>query len=656
MIIDKDAETGQLIWSPDQTTIAQSRINAFTQFVQQHDVSAESYQELWEWSVAQPEHFWELFVQYAGVQFGTRPQQIRSDEPMPDTRWFPGSTLNYARHLLEGHEGTALIAIAENGSREEYSWDRLRDEVAALAAYFRSIGVVPGDRVVAILPNVPEAAIGLLAAVSVGAIWSICAPEFGAGALTTRFVQLEPKVVLAAPGYTLAGQSRDRRHELATVLRELPTVEHVVWVDRHSDIPAVEDVQPAHAVSWESATATTTALEFTDVEFDHPLWVLFSSGTTGKPKGIVHGHGGALLEQLKMMDLQSDMRRGDRYLNVASTSWVVWNGLISALGVGATAILLDGNPTYPSLRRVWEIADTEQATSLGLGAGFLHNSAKAGIVPSTDYALSALRSILVTGSPLSPDAYGWVYQNVGDIWLCSMSGGTDIASIFVGGAPTLDVHVGRIQAPTLGVNVQAWDTDGNPTQGIGELVVVDSMPSMPLYLWGDDGTRLHDSYFATYPGIWRHGDFIEFTSTGIIIHGRSDSTLNRNGLRLGPVDIYTIVEALPEVAESMVVGVESGTEYYMPLFIELAAGADPEQTKSRIVAAIRQHLSPRYLPDEIIVMPGIPHTRTGKKLEVPIKRLLQGETLETVVDIGSVDQPELLSHYVDFAQRRVAVQ
>lgn len=656
MIVDKNAKPGQLIWSPDQTTIDQSRINAFTRFVQQNNININNYQELWEWSVTEPERFWELFTQYAGVQFSTLPQQIRSDEPMPDTRWFLGSTLNYARHLLEGHDGTALIAIAEDGTREEYSWDRLRDEVAALAAYFRSIGVVPGDRVVGILPNVPEAAIGLLAAASVGAIWSICAPEFGAGALTTRFAQLEPKVVLAAPGYTLAGQSRDRREEVATVLRELPTVEHVVWVDRHSDTPPPEDVYLPQSISWELATATAATLEFTDVGFDHPLWVLFSSGTTGKPKGIVHGHGGVLLEQLKMMALHSDMQRGDRYLSVASTSWVVWNGLISALGVGATAILLDGNPTYPSLRRVWETADTEQATSLGVGAGFIHNSAKAEIVPGAEYALSGLRSILVTGSPLSPDAYQWVYQNVGDVWLCSMSGGTDIASIFVGGAPTLDVHVGRIQAPTLGVNVQAWDDEGNPTHGIGELVVVDAMPSMPLCLWGDDGTRLHDSYFATYPGTWRHGDFIEFTDTGIIIHGRSDSTLNRNGLRLGPVDIYTVVEALPEVAEAMVVGVESGTDYYMPLFVELAAGAEPEQTKSRIVSAIRQHLSPRYLPDDIVFMPGIPHTRTGKKVEVPVKRLLQGEALETVVDIGSVDQPELLTHYVKFAQRRIVTQ
>lgn len=656
MIINKNAETGQLIWSPDQSTIDQSRINVFAEFLQQNNVEVSNYRELWDWSVTEPERFWELFAQYSGVQFSTLPQQIRSDETMPDTRWFVGSTLNYARHLLEGHEGTALIAIAEDGTREEFSWDRLRSEVAALAAYFRSNGVVPGDRVVAILPNVPEAVIGLLATASVGAIWSICAPEFGAGALTTRFAQLEPKVVLAAPGYTLAGQSRDRREEITTVLCELPTVEHVVWVDRHSDTPTPKDVHLPQSVSWEAATANEAALEFTDVGFDHPLWVLFSSGTTGKPKGIVHGHGGVLLEQCKMMDLHSDMHRGDRYLSVASTSWVVWNGLVSALAVGATAILLDGNPTYPSLRRVWEIADTEQATSLGLGAGFLHNSAKAGIVPEAEYALSALRSILVTGSPLSPDAYRWVYQNVGDVWLCSMSGGTDIASIFVGGAPTLDVHVGRIQAPTLGVNVQAWDNEGNPTKGIGELVVVDAMPSMPLHLWGDDGTRLHDSYFATYPGIWRHGDFIEFTDTGIIIHGRSDSTLNRNGLRLGPVDIYSVVEALPEVAEAMVVGVESGTDYYMPLFVELTAGADPEQTKSRIISAIRRHLSPRYLPDEIVFMPGIPHTRTGKKIEVPVKRLLQGENLGTVVDIGSVDLPELLPHYVEFAQNRAGAR
>jgi acetoacetyl-CoA synthetase len=654
MITNAQAADGEVIWEPDLEHSAETCIARFTAFLGGRDIKiGAGYEELWQWSVDEPEQFWELFAEFAGIGFGGTAGPVCTPDAMPHTRWFPGRTVNFARHLLEGHEGTALIGIAEDGTREDVSWDALRREVASLAAHLRARGVGHGDRVVAILPNVAEAVVGLLAAASVGAVWSVCAPEFGPGAIVTRFAQLDPKVLLAAPGYRLGGKDRDRRGELDEIITQLPTLEHIIWVGRHTSVPSIPTHAPA--VDWTQAVVEPAELVFDDVEFSHPLWVLFSSGTTGIPKGIVHGHGGALLEEMKMLLIHSDLRPGDRYLNVASTSWVLWNSLVSALGVGATAVLVDGNPTFPSIDRVWQITAAEQVAVLGVGAGFVHACAKAALVPMRDHDLGALKSLQVTGSPLSTDGYRWVYGNVGDIWLNSMSGGTDIASIFVGGSPTLPVHVGYIQTAALAVRVESWDDAGNPTRGKGELVVTKPMPSMPLCFWGDDGSRYHESYFATYPGVWRHGDYIEFTHQGILIHGRSDSTLNRNGLRLGSADIYAVVESLPEVAEALVVGAELGTDYYMPLFVHLAEGTNPDVAQEAISRSIRENLSVRYLPDEIVFMPGIPHTRTGKKLEVPIKRLLQGAQLVTVADLGSVDDPVLLEEYARFALGRQAV-
>lgn len=653
MIVDADAPAGGLIWRPDSATAAETGVARIAAFLRDGGIEIDdTYDSLWQWSVDHPEQFWERLVDFAGVQMSGPDGPVRTTEPMPKTQWFPGRTLNFAQHLLEGKDGLAIVAIAEDGAREEWDWAALRREVAALAGYLRSVGVTAGDRVAAILPNVPEALVGLLAAASIGAVWSVCAPEFGPAAMVSRFGQLTPKVVIAAPGYRLSGTDRDRRLEVADVLSQLPEVAKVIWVTRHST------VAPAHieqsSDSWEQATALPREPEYELVDFGHPLWVLFSSGTTGVPKGIVHGHGGALLENIKLLLVHADLRPGDKYFNIASTSWVVWNALISALAVGAAAVLLDGNPTYPSLDRVWKVAADEGVAAMGVSAGFIHACAKAGLQPGQDHDLSRLRALQVTGSPLSADGFRWVYRSVGDVWLCSMSGGTDIASIFVGGVPTLPVHVGRIQAPALAVRVESWDDDGNRTAGKGELVVTAPMPSMPLRLWGDEsGERYHASYFATYPGVWRHGDFIEFTTSGILIHGRSDSTLNRNGLRLGSADIYAAVESLASVAETLVIGAELGDEYYMPLFVQLADGADPTDAERAIGQAIRDSLSARYLPDEIVFMRGIPHTRTGKKLEVPIKRLLQGAALDEVVDLGAVDDPDLLREYANFARARV---
>ncbi|MGX5696262.1 acetoacetate--CoA ligase [Agromyces soli] len=651
MIIDASAAEGEIVWRPDPDALGAAQTERFADFVRARGAElGDGYQALWQWSVDDTDAFWSAFVDFAGVELGGPVGPVRNGAPMPETRWFPGRTLNFAKHLLGDREGVALIAVAEDGTSEEVTFSELRGQVGALAEHLRSRGVEPGDRVVAVLPNVPAAIIALLATASIGAVWSVCAPEFGPGAMISRFRQLEPKALIAAPGYRLSGVDRDRRSEISEVVAALPSLEHVVWVTQHAPaVPAPESTIPA--IDWSDIVRRPVPPQFREVEFSHPLWVLFSSGTTGIPKGIVHGHGGALLEELQMLLFGGDVREGDRYFGVASTSWVVWNTLASAIGVGAIPVVVDGNPTFPSIDRVWEIAATTRTAVIGVGAGFIHACAKAALSPGSEHDLSALREIQVTGSPLSPDGYGWVYREVGDVWLVSMSGGTDIVGCFVGGAPGEPVRVGYIQAPALGVKVESWDESGQPATGKGELVVTEPMPSMPLYFWGDDGSRYRSSYFETYPGVWRHGDFIEFSDHGIRILGRSDSTLNRNGIRLGSADIYAVVESLPEIAEAMVVGAELGPEeYVLPLFVKLADGVTEAGARAAVVASIRANLSARYLPDELIVMRAIPHTRTGKKLEVPVKRLIQGAPLSDVVDLGAVDDPMLLEEYATVAR------
>ena len=529
----------------------------------------------------------------------------------------------------------------------------MRDAVAAVAAGLRRLGVGRGDRVVAVVPNIPEAVVALLACASIGAIWASCSPDFGTRGLVDRFVQIAPKVLIAVDGYTYGGKAFDRREVIDALRAELPTLERTVLIP-YLDPAATAD-GPAET-SWAELTAgPEEPLTFESVPFDHPLWVLYSSGTTGLPKAIVHGHGGVVLEHSKAIGLMFDVRDGDRMFWFTTTGWMMWNFLVGSMLVGGVPVLYDGSPGYPSLDVLWDLAARARVSLFGTSAAFLGACQKAGIRPGETNDLSHLEAIGSTGSPLAVETFGWVYDAVKpDVWLASMSGGTDVVSAFVGGCPLLPVHAGELQARALGAKVEAFDEAGRSVVGeTGELVLTAPLPSMPVGFWNDpDGTRYRESYFEMYPGVWRHGDWIRITERGsAVIEGRSDSTLNRQGIRFGTSELYGVVEALPEIADSLVIGLElPGGGYRMPLFVVLAEGVELDDALvSRINGAIRAALSQRHVPDEIVAVPAVPRTLTGKKMEVPVKRLLQGRPLAAVAAPGAAADPKALDWFADFA-------
>lgn len=638
-----------MLWSPSYVSTAASHIAAFVEWLgTERGLEFGDYADLWRWSVAQPASFWGAVREFFGVRLGAPAEQVLADAMMPGARWFLGAELNYAEHLLGAdRDGTGLIAVHESGTAEDWSWHRLRGAVAAFASYLRSQGVGRGDRVVAFMPNAPEAVVTFLATASLGAIFAICGPEFATPSVAARFGPLEPSVLVATSEYVFAGRRHDRNREIEELRTALPSLRSTVIVGARSSA--------AGATGWDEATATPAELRFEPVPFDHPLWVLFSSGTTGTPKGIVHGHGGILLEHLKFLGLHVDIGVQDRFFWYTSTSWMVWTVLVSGLLHGATLVLYNGSPTHPGPDQLWRIAADQRVTVFGASAAYLHSCAKLDLAPSRDHDLAALRAVHVTGSPLSDKGFRWAHDRIGDdIPVFSSSGGTDVATAFVAGNPLLPVWSGEISGPCLGVNVQVWDEHGRRVVGqVGELVVASPMPSMPLFFWNDpDGTRYKHSYFDTFPGIWRHGDWMEQTERGsVIIYGRSDALLNRMGVRIGTAEIYQAVEAVDEVVEALAVGVEERDGgYWLPLFVVLRQhDALDDGLRQRIVGAIRSGASPRHVPDDIIEVEGIPHTLTGKKLEVPIKRILLG--LPPAIDPDAIDKPELLAAFSKLARK-----
>ncbi|MFI2636555.1 acetoacetate--CoA ligase [Streptomyces collinus] len=643
-------------FTPAPQTAASSRIADFARHV---GVDGTDYPALHHWSVTHLDDFWGAVWEYFDIDAQTPYEQVLAEEAMPGARWFPGATLNYAHHALRNlaDDDVAIIALDETGSGYEVTGGRLRSLVASVAATLRDLGVGQGDRVVGYLPNTPHAIVAFLAAASLGAVWSVCGQDYAPKAAADRFGQLEPTVLIAADGYLFNGTTHDRREAVTELAQALPTLKATVLVD-HVGLPGLTSNHPSLVLPWDDAATRTEELTCIPVPFDHPLWIVFSSGTTGLPKGIVHGHGGVVLEHLKTLGLHSDLGPGDRLLWYTTTHWMMWNMVVSALLTGATTCTYDGSPApFTKLDVLWELTARHRVTVFGTSPQYLLGMAKSGIDPST-HDLSSVRVVGCTGSALPASAYPWVRDHVGDhALLASISGGTDIVSGFAGSAPNTPVWAGELSAPHLGVALAAYDAEGFPVvDQVGELVVTRPMPSMPLSFWNDpDGTRYHDAYFSSYPGIWRHGDWITLTGHGsVIIHGRSDSTLNRNGIRLGSADIHDAVERLPEITEALVIGAEEPDGgYWMPLFVVPAAGVELDDTlRDRIRDAIRAGASPRHVPDEIIQVRGIPHTRTGKKLEVPIKRLLQGTAAEQVVNPAAVDDPELLDYFARLGAER----
>ena len=623
-------------WQPTDRDIADARVTDFARFVQQRTgASLTDYQSLWRWSVDDPSAFWGALWEY--FELGPPPDRVLDDAEMPGAQWFPGVRLNYVDQIVRNArtDRPAILHVSEDGEITELSWRQLHGRTAAFAQTLRSHGVTAGDRVVGYLPNIPEAVIAFLATASIGAVWSACGQDYSAKAALDRLGQLEPVVLVTADGYRYGGKSHDKRDDVATLQAGLPTLRATVLA------------------SELTAETHTNELETVSVDFDHPLWILFSSGTTGLPKGIMHGHGGVVLEHLKALALQSDIGTDDTFFWYTSPSWMMWNFQVAGLLVGATIVCYDGSPSYPRPDALWDIAARVGATVLGTSPGYVLGCAKAGAVPRTEHDLSALRTVGITGSSLPPSSSLWLRDNVGEhVQVASISGGTDVVSAFIGGVRTVPVWPGELSAPYLGVALDAWDESGKPVRGeVGELVITKPMPSMPVAFWNDaDGSRYRSAYFEMFPGVWRHGDWITITDHGsIIVHGRSDSTLNRHGVRMGSADIYQAVERLPEIAEALVIGAEQPDGgYWMPLFVVLADDAElTDELRDRIKRAIREEVSPRHVPDDIIVAPGVPHTRTGKKLEVPIKKLLQGADPAKVVEKSAVDDPALLDWYAD---------
>ncbi|WP_405747117.1 acetoacetate--CoA ligase [Streptomyces sp. NBC_01525] len=623
-------------------------------------LSFTDYADVWRWSTDDLPGFWSAVWEYYGLDGVSDYDEVLADATMPDAHWFTGARLNFARQCLAHatDERPALIAVSETGAPQAISWERLTSEVAGVAATLREMGVGPGDCVAGYLPNIPEAVVALLATAAVGATWTVCSPDFGTPSVLARLRQARPTVLVAADGYRYGGKEYDRRPHAAEILDGLPTVRHLVAVDRlyaSEDGPAWSRRPDVTQHRWTPLSGRQAQPAFADVPFDHPLWILWSSGTTGLPKGIVHGHGGIVVELFKALGLGVDLRADDRYFFHTSTSWMVWNFMVAGLLHGTTLVLYDGSPTHPDINGVWRIAARTGATMVGVGAAYLMAAEKAGAHPAAETDLRAVRSILQTGSAMPDSTWHWVCGLLApDARLQSICGGTDICSVLAGGSPLLPVRTGRISGPALGVALASWDATGQPRTGQqGELVVTAPLPSMPLYFVDDPGDeRYKSSYFDVYPGVWRHGDWATVdTDLSVVVAGRSDATLNRMGVRMGSADLYAVVEALPRIADSLVIGAElSDGRYCMPLFVVPAEGTGfDDALRDEIVGAIRQSLSPRHVPDVVVPIEAVPRTLTGKKLEVPVKHILQGARVTDVSTEGAVTRPDMLAWFADFA-------
>ncbi|MFC5410551.1 acetoacetate--CoA ligase [Larkinella bovis] len=655
------------LWKPDRRLIDSSQMKRYLDWLfVKKGLYFRDYHDLWDWSTTDLEDFWLSIWQFFNIQSQTDFQEVveKPATGLFGTRWFTGATLNYAEHIFRHrtNDRPALLFQSEQRPLTAMSWNELEKQVAALAQFLREKGVRSGDRVVSVLPNSPEAVVAFLATNSLGAIWSSCSPDFGTTSIIDRFRPIEPKVLLAIDGYTYNGKPIDKTGALHELQAALPTLKQVIWIPYlNPDFEPLTGLR-SPAVLWNTVLESypNAALTFEPVPFDHPIWILFSSGTTGKPKAITHSVGGCLLEHLKALVLHQDVQPGDRYFWYSTTGWMMWNYAVASLLAGATLVLYDGSASYPNLDVLWNLAERARINHFGAGAAYLLACMRADLSFSNQPKLSHLRTIGSTGSPLPPEGFRWVYESVKkDVWLISLSGGTDICSGFVGGSPLLPVFEGEIQCRLLGCKLDAFDESGKPVRNeLGEMVILEPMPSMPIYFWNDPGNqRYKASYFEHYDGIWRHGDWIKITDRKtVIIYGRSDATLNRDGVRIGTSEIYSAVESVPAVSDSLVVCLElHGGRYFMPLFVVLKdqPGEPPTELDEAVAQQIRQALrtqySPRHVPDAIFQVPEIPYTISGKKVEAPIKKILMGLSPERVTSRDTLRNPSALDTYIQLA-------
>jgi acetoacetyl-CoA synthetase len=644
-----------VLWTPPPNVRETTEIGRYLAWLErERGLTFADYEALWRWSVDDLAGFWSSIWEFFEVKSHAPFETALASDAMPGASWFPGARLNFAEHLIGSDDDLDQVAIvAQSQTRDpaELSFGGFREQVARARAGLVRLGVGPGDRVVAYLPNIPETVVAFAATASLGAVWASCAPELGARSVVDRLVQLEPSVLLAVGGYGFRDRSVDRRDQVATIRAALPTLRHVVHV------PYGEHTLP-DALSWDELLAEPGPLSFEPVAFDHPLFVLFSSGTTGRPKAIVHGHGGILLECLKAHAFSWDLKPGGRLLWFSTTSWMMWNALVAALLVRSSIVMLDGDPNWPDAGWQWRVAEETRPTFMGASPAFLMACRKAGLEPGDEHDLSSIRVFGTAGSPLSAEGYRYVYDQLPDVLLINGSGGTDVCSGIVGGSPLLPVYEGEISGRLLGVAADAFDAHGQPIVGeLGELVITRPMPSMPVGLWGDtDGSLYHSSYFALYPGVWRQGDWISFSERGsCVVTGRSDATLNRGGVRLGTSEFYSVVEELPEIRDSLVVHLEDddGGAGELLLFVVLAEGSVlDDELRASIGRGLRSELSPRHVPDKICAVPAIPRTLTGKKLEAPVKRILRGDPADTVASRDSLLDPTALDTFTAIASSR----
>jgi acetoacetyl-CoA synthetase len=657
----RSADTAEVLWQPDPNRVAASAMAVFRDWLRdKRDVDLADYQALWRWSTTEIEAFWGAAAEFLGVLFHEQPATVLDDRRMPGARWFPGATLNYAEHALRTGTGKqdddlAVVFHREDGYEQQLTYGELRRQVAAARAGLIDLGVRRGDRVVALVPNCPQALVAFLAAASIGATWSSCSPDFGTRAIADRFTQVEPTVLVAVDSYVYGGRQFDVRPTVEQLRSGLPSLRATVLIDYLDTGTTLPDT-----VGWTGLLDQYAGadLAFDAVPFDHPLWILYSSGTTGLPKGIVQGHGGIVLEHLKALALHCDLGPGERFFWFTTTGWMMWNFLISGLLVGSTIVLFDGNPGHPDLTALWRLAERHRVTYFGTSAPFIQSCLKQHVRPAEQFDLSALRALGSTGAPLTPEGFAWIADEVGkDVQICSVSGGTDLCTAFIGSAPDVPVWLGELSCRMLGSAAAAFDEQGHEViDEVGELVITEPMPSMPVFFWHDpDGSRLREAYFETYPGVWRHGDWVRITPRGsAVIYGRSDSTLNRGGVRMGTSEFYRVVEGFDEVADALVIDTTGAgkPEGELLCFLTLRPGAELAAVEPRLTAELRTALSPRHVPNRFILVDEVPRTLNGKKCEVPVKKILAGMSAEKAVSRDALSNPDSLRPFIELAAER----